>query len=87
MTIELLIEELETLRARLHVRALSPAQYQSVGWAERPLRQLVDQCREEQDAQSWVEKHCRDFAPLDPRPSLPAPQPTQPLPMQTEASP
>lgn len=82
MTIEQLIEELETLRARLHVRALSPSQYQSVGWAERPLRQLVDQCREEQEAQSWAEKHRRDFAPLDPRLSLP-----EPLPARAEASP
>jgi len=64
MSIEQLIEELEALRARLHVRALSPAEYQCVGWADRPLRQLIDQCREEQEAQSWADKHAREFAPI-----------------------
>lgn len=82
MTIEQVIEELETLRARLHVRVLTPGQYQSVGWVERPLRQLIDQCREEHEAQSWAEKHRRTFDSLDPKLSLP-----EPLPKQTEASP
>lgn len=82
MTIETLIEELETLRARLHVRALTPSQYQSVGWADRSLRQLVDQCREEQEAASWCEKHAREHARLDPRLPLP-----EPLPILAEASP
>jgi len=64
MKIEDLIEELESLRARIHPRALSAAQYEVVGWADRPLRHLIDQCREEQESQSWAEKHARDFLPL-----------------------
>jgi len=64
MNIEHLIEELESLRARIHPRALSAAQYEVVGWADRPLRHLIDQCREEQEAQSWADKHARDFLPI-----------------------
>jgi hypothetical protein len=83
MTVEELIEELETIRARIQVRALSSAEYQAVGWADRPLRQLIDQCRQEQEAQSFTERHCRDLSGLDARLALP-----EPLPLQlTEASP
>lgn len=64
MTINELIETLESLRARIHHRALSADQYQAVGWADRPLRHLLDQCRQEQEAQSWAEKHSRDFLPV-----------------------
>ena len=82
MSIEELIEELEAIRARLHVRVLSPAQYQRVGWAERPLRQLLDQCREEQEAQSWADRHVQAFSQLEPRLAMP-----EPLPALSEASP
>jgi hypothetical protein len=64
MTVEELIEELEGIRARLQPRALSPEAYQAVGWADRPLRHLLDQCRQEQEAQSWADKHARDFLPI-----------------------
>lgn len=82
MSIEELIEDLELLRRKLHPQTLSSAAYKAVGWAERPLRQLLDQCREEQEAQSWAERHARSFASLEPRLALP-----DPLPLQTEASP
>jgi hypothetical protein len=64
MNNEDLIEALEELRARLQPRVLSTEEYHAVGWADRPLRHLIDQCREEQEAQSWAEKHARDFLPL-----------------------
>jgi hypothetical protein len=63
MKVEDLIEELEGIRARLQPRALSPEAYQAVGWADRPLRHLLDQCRQEQEAQSWAEKYAREFIP------------------------
>lgn len=75
MSLEELIEELEVIRRKLDVRALSPGEYEAVGWADRPLRQLIDQCREEGESRSWVTKHLREFASLDPRLALPDPLP------------
>jgi hypothetical protein len=83
MNIEQIIEELESLRVRIHPRALSSAEYEAVGWADRPLRHLIDQCRQEQEAQSWAEKHAREFLPLlgaDLGTELHAPMLPEPLP-------
>jgi len=82
MSIEELIEDLEVIRRKLQPRALSPAEYEAVGWADRPLRQLIDQAREEQDAQAWAQKHQRAFERLEPRVAMP-----EPLPALSEASP
>lgn len=74
MTIDQLIEELEVVRRKIDPRSLSPREYEHVGWADRPLRQLIDQCRQEQESILWLErevKHCR----LDPRIGLPEPLP------------
>ena len=62
--IDELIERLELIRADLQSCRASSTAYHAVGWIERPLRQLIDQCRQEQDAQSWVEKHGREFRAL-----------------------
>lgn len=75
MSIEELIEDLEMIRRKLGVRELSPDEYEAVGWADRPLRQLIDQCRDESESRSWVTKHLREFAALDPRLALPEPLP------------
>ena len=63
-SIDDLIEKIELLRAELTPCRLSPAAYEAVGWADRPLRQLLDRCREEQERQSWVERHARAFRQL-----------------------
>lgn len=82
MNLEQAIEELEVLRRKIDPRALSPEQYREVGWLDRPLRQLLDSCREEREALSWAEQHVNNFVQLDPRLAMP-----EPLPAQTEASP
>lgn len=48
-----LIERLEAIKADLNVRALTMDQYAEVGWAARPIDALIDQCRDEADANSW----------------------------------
>lgn len=82
MNLEQAIEDLEVLRRKIDPKTLSPEQYREVGWLDRPLRQLLDSCREEQDAQSWAERHVKNFVQLDPRLAMP-----EPLPAQAEASP
>lgn len=52
MTISELIEQLEAIRTELQPRRLTPGQYEQVGWADRPLRALIDQARDEQEAQA-----------------------------------
>jgi hypothetical protein len=59
-----LIEHLEVLRAYLQPCRQSATAYHAIGWADRPLRQLIDQCRQEQEAQSWAAKHGNDFRAL-----------------------
>lgn len=61
MTISELIEQLEAIRVELQPRRLTPGQYEAVGWADRPLRDLIDQARDEDEAQSWREKRSFDF--------------------------
>ena len=75
MTIDQLIEELELVRRKIDPRSLSPLEYEHVGWADRPLRQLIDQCRQEQEAQSFAERHAKDFAGPAARFLLPEPLP------------
>ncbi|HEU4582681.1 MAG TPA: hypothetical protein VFS67_30700 [Polyangiaceae bacterium] len=74
MNLEEAIEDLELLRRKIDPRILSPNEYREVGWLDRPLRQLIDSCREEREAISWAQ--------LEPRLELP-----EPLPAQAEASP
>lgn len=83
MSIDELIEELEMIRRKLQPRELSPAEYQAVGWADRPLRQLIDQCHEEQLNQAFAARHAKDFSGTTARFLLPDPLPQQ----TTEASP
>lgn len=66
-----LIERLEELKADL--RGLTSAQYRELGWAMRPIDALLDQCREEADAESWTEKRMRDLALLRPPAKCEAP--------------
>lgn len=82
MNLEQAMEELEVLRRKIDPRVLSPEQYREVGWLDRPLRQLLDSCREEREALSWAEQHVKNFVALEPRLAMP-----EPLPLQTEASP
>lgn len=56
-----LVEVLESIRTEIHPRRLSPAQYEEVGWADRPLRQLIDQARDEAEMQSWQIKRATDY--------------------------
>lgn len=59
-----LIERLEVIRADLQPCRQSSAAYHAIGWADRPLRHLIDQCRQEQEAQSWATKHGKAFREL-----------------------
>lgn len=61
-TIEDLVEQLEAIRAEIHPRRLSNEQYEAVGWADRPLRALIDQAREEAEMQSWQVKRVTDYS-------------------------
>ncbi len=63
-TIDHLIEQLETIRAQLRPKSLTAAQYERLGWADRPLRELIDRCREELERQSWQEHRSREFTRL-----------------------
>lgn len=63
-TIDDLIEHLETLRAALHPKSLSAEQYEALGWADRPLRNLIDHCHQEQERQSWQQQHAKEFSRL-----------------------
>jgi hypothetical protein len=58
---EELIEQLEAIRVELQPRRLSPGQYEAIGWADRPLRELIDRAREEAEQQSWQCKRATDF--------------------------
>jgi len=48
-SIDDLIDTLERVRVRLHPSILSHEQYREIGWADRPLRQLIDQCNRERE--------------------------------------
>jgi len=61
VTISELIEQLEAIRTELQPRRLSPSAYESVGWADRPLRMLIDQAREEQEAQAFRDARAAQF--------------------------
>lgn len=56
-----LIEQLEAIRTEIQPRRLTPGQYEQVGWADRPLRELIDKARAEADQQSWQVKRATDF--------------------------
>jgi len=56
-----LIEQLEAIRVELHPRRLSPAEYEAIGWADRPLRELIDRARDEAEMQSWQIKRATDY--------------------------
>jgi hypothetical protein len=60
-TNEELIEQLEAIRTELHPRRLTPGEYEAVGWAGRPLRELIDRAREEAEAQSWQLHRATEF--------------------------
>ena len=77
MTIDELMEELEVLRRKVQPSVLSSDAYRAVGWADRPLRMLIEQCREEQEAQQWRARHQSDFSGLEPRFILPDPLPPE----------
>jgi hypothetical protein len=83
MSIDELIEELEMIRRRIQPRELTSDQYRAVGWADRPLRQLIDECRREQEDQAFADQHARSFTGAHPPFLLPEPLPAQ----ATEASP
>lgn len=57
-----LIEQLEAIRTELQPRRLAPGEYESVGWADRPLRELIDQAREEASRESWQVHRAMEFA-------------------------
>jgi hypothetical protein len=61
-TNEDLIEQLESIRTELQPRRLTPSEYEAVGWADRPLRELIDRAREEAEQQSWQLKRSTDFS-------------------------
>lgn len=67
MNLEEAIEDLELLRRKIDPRTLSPNEYREVGWLDRPLRQLIDSCREERESLSWAEQHVKNFLQLEPR--------------------
>lgn len=52
MTLPELIERFETLKAELDPHRLTPAEYQEVGWALRPLNGLIEQAKQESELQS-----------------------------------
>jgi len=54
-----------------------------VGWSDRPLRMLIEQCREEQEAQLWRARHQSDFS----GPEAPFSLPEQLPPEAMESSP
>jgi len=59
-----LIERLEVLKADLDPHRLSPAEFEQVGWARRPLQALIDQALEEGEAQSLAELRARTATAL-----------------------
>ena len=77
MTIDELIEELEVLRRKVQPSGLSPDAYRAVGWADRPLRMIIEQCREEQEAQLFRARHQSDFSGPEPQFRLPEPLPPE----------
>lgn len=66
-TLSELIERLRSIREDIRVPHLSPAQYQQVGWAVRPLDTLLDQCREEAESLSWAQLHAAQFSRVLPK--------------------
>lgn len=60
-TNEDLIEHLEAIRTELQPRRLSAGEYEAVGWAGRPLRELIDRAREEAERESWQVHRATDF--------------------------
>lgn len=64
MNLCLLIERLMVLKADLDPRRLSPAEYEAVGWARRPLQAFIDQALEESEAQSLSELRARTATAL-----------------------
>lgn len=57
-----LIEHLEAIRTELQPRRLAPGEYESVGWADRPLRELIDEARRVAEQESWTIHRSMEFA-------------------------
>lgn len=67
------IKQIEQLTQRLEQilrdipSTLSLHEYEQVGWAVRPLRTLLDQCRTEAASMQWAQEHAPSFARVLPK--------------------